>query len=147
MLGCLGKILLTSGDRRILFGSGLQEYTKRFLLFVCLSPHWRGRECQFYVLVLLCSTIRCKVEKAKSLMTLLHKTIFPDIANVSLEKPGDEVWAFHHQGSKCLLGESQKDKRGRELEGTGTNSSSTFFRLKVGGMNSLDKQDISGMWV
>lgn len=100
-----------------------------------------------HVLVTLFCAIRCKVEKATSLVTLLHKSTFPDRAGVSLEKPGDDVWAPHHQGSKSLLGEKQKDKRARELESTGTNLSSAFFGLGVGRMNSLDKQGSCGMRV
>lgn len=80
-------------------------------------------------------------------MTLLYTSVFPERAGVSLEKPGDEVCASHHQGSQCLLGERQKDKRGRELESTGTNLNSAFFRLGVGGMNSLGKQDSCGIRV
>lgn len=36
---CLEKIPPTSGSRGLLFGSGLQKYTKRVFLFTCFSPH------------------------------------------------------------------------------------------------------------
>lgn len=42
MLCCLEKILLTSGDMRLLFGSGLEEYKEMFfpLCMPVSSPMW-----------------------------------------------------------------------------------------------------------
>lgn len=94
-------------------GQAYKNIHKSFSSLYVPSPTWTCMTTLLFLGTLVCA-VRYKVEEATSLMPLLHKKNYLYRYSQCLFKatPGGEVWVFHHQGNKCLLGESQTREAG-----------------------------------